>query len=69
MNKTRVSKSSEPPWWLAPGSAVCEYCLRTYHCEAGYYCVVCDQPVCPLCMTEIHVTRTCLCPACHTEDN
>lgn len=76
MKKARVSKSSAPPgksseplWWLAPGSATCDFCLRTYHFEAGYYCAICDRPVCPLCVMEIHDTRIIHCPACHMEDN
>lgn len=58
------SDRSELPWWLEPGSETCEFCLHTYHYEAGYYCVDCDRPICPACIVEVRVSRTVVCPAC-----
>lgn len=55
------------PWWLAPGPETCEFCLRAYHVEAGYRCIDCDQPVCPLCVVTIRETRVVACPHCRTE--
>lgn len=58
-------KRTRPPWWLETGSETCDFCLQTYHYEAGYRCVDCDRPICPVCTVTVRVARTVRCPQCH----
>ncbi len=53
------------PWGLEAGPETCEFCLHTYHYEAGYHCVHCDRPVCPLCVMVVREREVVVCPDCH----
>ncbi|MCD6007978.1 MULTISPECIES: hypothetical protein [Halomonadaceae] len=55
------------PWWLQAGDEECPFCLRRYHVEAGYYCMHCDQPICPFCVVELRESRETVCPDCREE--
>jgi hypothetical protein len=59
---------SEAPWWLESGPETCQFCLRTFHYEAGYHCIYCDRPICPACVAARFGTRDTLCPECHEEE-
>jgi hypothetical protein len=58
---------NEAPWWLESGPETCQFCLRTFHYEAGYHCTYCDRPICPACVEECFDSRDTLCPECHEE--
>jgi len=53
-------------WWLEPGAETCAFCLQPYQIEIAYYCVVCDEPVCPNCVDR-PAEREVLCPRCAAE--
>lgn len=55
------------PWWLESGSETCDFCLRTFHYEAGYHCLHCDRPVCPVCVEVVKTTHSIVCPECRKE--
>ncbi len=60
------SQSSTPtPWWLEPGPEECAFCLHGYHYEAGYHCIECDRPLCPVCVIEVRETHSVVCPDCY----
>ncbi|GAB2789048.1 hypothetical protein GCM10027040_14090 [Halomonas shantousis] len=63
--KDDESSSSETPWWLEPGSEYCEFCEHTFHYEGGYFCALCDRPLCPACGIKRHEDGTLVCPECH----
>lgn len=61
-----------PPWWLESGTEICQFCQRTFHYEAGFHCVYCDRPICPLCVVtvlEARGIREVHCPECHQGDD
>lgn len=64
---SRDAIEADTPWWLESGSETCQFCLRTFHYEAGYHCIHCDQPICPICVIELEETRDTICPACRDE--
>ncbi|WP_156105255.1 hypothetical protein [Litchfieldella xinjiangensis] len=66
---TRESGQRETPWWLEPGPETCQFCHATFHFEAGYHCIYCDRPICPVCVREIQETRNTVCPECHQGDD
>lgn len=51
-------------WWLEPGGEHCRFCEHHFHYEAGYFCVHCDQPVCPVCVRFEAVEDRVVCPDC-----
>ncbi|NIC04684.1 hypothetical protein [Billgrantia bachuensis] len=60
---------SEAPWWLESGPETCQFCLRTFHYEAGYHCIYCDQPICPVCVATRFESRETVCPECHEQND
>lgn len=62
------SAQSTMPWWLEPGAQTCDFCQRTLHYEAVYYCVHCDRPICPLCVVKVRESQDIVCSECHAED-
>lgn len=64
VSRSEDSSRSEMPWWLEAGPQTCDFCLRAYHTEAGRHCPECDRPICPLCVAEVRVNCTWLCPEC-----
>ncbi len=58
---------SEAPWWLESGPETCQFCLCTFHYEAGHHCIYCDRPICPSCVAARFENRDTLCPECHEE--
>ncbi|WP_136064174.1 hypothetical protein [Modicisalibacter radicis] len=64
---TQDSTTPASPWWLQAGDEECPACLRRFHVEAGYYCVRCDQPICPLCVVELRASREIVCSDCLEE--
>jgi len=61
--------ANEGPWWLAPGPERCPACGRPYHEEAGYWCCICDRPVCPLCVILVLEPAAAYCPECHERES
>jgi hypothetical protein len=64
----RASEAPAPPWWLAPGSEQCPFCLARYAWEAEIRCAFCDGPGCPPCMQSETVAVQTVCPACADEE-
>jgi DNA-directed RNA polymerase subunit RPC12/RpoP len=60
----RAATARDLPWWLTAGTEQCEFCLRWYRLEAAYYCVDCDRPVCPVCVTTVRASGAVRCPGC-----
>lgn len=58
---------AETPWWLEAGEETCPFCQRHYHYEAGYHCVRCDRPICPLCVVVLQRHQEVRCPECGEE--
>lgn len=63
-----MTSDRQAPWWLQPGTESCPFCEASYAFEAGYYCVDCDQPVCPICIIEAHASREIYCPQCRPQE-
>ena len=59
-----MSGAPRVPWWLQPGTETCPFCEAGYPFGAGYYCIDCDRPICPVCVVEIHASRKVYCPQC-----
>lgn len=60
----RSDANAPPPWWSEPGPEVCEFCLQAFHLEAGYHCIDCDRPICPVCVVTLRERRAVSCPQC-----
>ncbi|MEC9482784.1 MAG: hypothetical protein UMU75_05570 [Halomonas sp.] len=56
---------TDAPWWLEPGTETCEFCQRSFTYEAGYFCLHCDRPICPVCVKTVPAARGAVCPECH----
>jgi hypothetical protein len=63
-----MTRQAPQPWWLEPGPEVCPSCGCHYHEEAGYWCCVCDRPVCPLCVVLLREPPVACCPDCRAEE-
>jgi|TARA_R100000353_G_scaffold150273_1_gene108682 hypothetical protein len=59
---------ADSPWWLEPGAEHCDFCQHRYHYEAGYHCVYCDRPVCPVCVVWVRAEHAVACPECAEEE-
>ena len=42
--------SASRPWWLEEGEQQCIACQHRFRYEAGYFCLDCDGPLCPVCV-------------------
>ncbi len=60
---------ADPPWWLEPGPEHCDFCQYSFHYEAGYHCVHCDRPVCPVCVVSVRAEHTVTCPECGPQED
>lgn len=58
---------TESHWWLESGPETCQFCLRAFNYEAGFHCIYCDSPICPVCVETHFATRTTRCPECHAD--
>lgn len=65
MNEENAMSSA--PWWLESGPETCQFCLCTFHYEAGYHCIYCDRPICPTCVAARFESRDTVCPECHED--
>lgn len=53
-------------WWAEPGPDECEFCSRSFYLEVGYYCAICDRPVCPACVITVFEGQLVSCPDCRS---
>lgn len=51
--------------WLLDGQEQCLHCAHAYVLQMAYWCTDCDQPICPLCVVEVHGRKEVWCRACH----
>lgn len=66
--KSKSKRGSASPWWLAEEED-CGYCHQAYARSVEYYCVHCEEPVCPSCVIVIRETREFVCPHCHQQQS
>lgn len=58
-------KMTPAPGETAAQQEQCPACLQLYRYELEYRCVLCDEPLCPLCV--MRVRETWACPGCAEE--
>lgn len=56
-------------WWAEPGPDTCAYCEVRYYAENGYYCELCDRPICISCVSRDFETGQTMCLHCEQGDN
>jgi hypothetical protein len=63
-----MTNTSSLAWWAEPGPDTCSYCEINYYAEHGYYCEVCDEPICISCVSRDFETGQTRCPGCEQAD-
>ena len=52
------------PWWLEEDGGSCPACSQAYAYQTEYRCVVCDGPLCTMCVETTTIEIEIRCSGC-----
>lgn len=63
MAKSREKPQGIQPWWLTDMTETCSACSQPYAYHTEIRCIVCDGPMCPICV-QVTIELESSCPDC-----